>query len=298
MDVRKFGNFTSGSIDQYTPPKNFELVGQTLTFAMDDGFQTILNFTSRTAIEWSIAGSAAKSEDKYDCLKADDTTYLVSYDLGGVIPRVNHTYVIDMENMLVTRVIAEMGKNPQYKYLVTTEFEFGAIVQEGKETPIYPRHGHTSDLDGNIMQWTYGSELSTVHVYYCSNFYRITYPTDKLKKMEEQSFNNAMTDILKSLPSSDEPAVYIKIKEGMYLTSITESNSEKLIGDKMGYRSDTLCFLQNYKRFYVVGRGFGTSTFDGVERPIYVALGAYGKFVEPNEERFQKFLTDPNPYLI
>ena len=296
MDVRKFSKFSSGNIDQYTPPKNFELVGQKLTLEMDDGFETVLNFTGRNTLEWSVAGGKVTTEDSYECLKGDDTTYLVTYDLCGVTPRVNHTYVIDTENMLVTRVIAEIGNNPQYPYLISTEFEFGAIKQEGVTTPIYPRHGHTSDLDGNIMEWTYNPDLTTVHVYYCSNFYRITYPTSKLPK-EGEEFNNAMTEILKSLPSSDEPAIYIKIKDGLYLTSITEINGEKLVGEKMGYRSDTLCFLQNYNRFYAVGRGFGTSTMGEFEGPIFVTLGAYGRFVEPNEERLQKLLTDPNPYL-
>ena len=296
MDVRKFAEFAGGSIDQYTPPKNFELVGQKLTFEMDDGFETVLSFTGKNTLEWSIAGGKVTTEESYECLKGDPTTYLVTYELGGVTPRVCHTFVIDTENMLVTRVIAEIGKNPQYPYLMTTDFEFGAIKQEGVETKIYPRHGRTSDLDGNIMEWTYGPTLTTVHVYYCSNFYRITYPTSRVQK-EGEEFNSAMTELLKTLPSSDEPAVYIKIKDGLYLTSITEINGEKLVGEKMGYRSDTLCFLQNYNRFYAVGRGFGTMTTDGDERPIFVTLGAYGRFVEPTEERFKKLLTDPNPYL-
>ena len=297
MDVRQFSKFSGGSIDQYSPPKNFELVGQKLTLEMDDGFETVLNFTGKNTLEWSVAGGAATTEESYECLKGDPTTYLVTYELGGVDPRACHTYVIDMENMLVTRIIAEIGNNPQYPYLISTAFEFGAIKQEGVETPVYPRHGRSSDLDGNIMEWTYGPTLTTVHVYYCSNFYRITYPTSKLKEMEGETFNDAMTEILKGLPSSDEPAVYIKIKEGLYLTSITEINSEKLIGEKMGFRSDTLCFLQNYKRFYAVGRGFGTSTLGEFEGPIFVTLGAYGRFVEPTEERFKKMLTDPNPFL-
>ena len=296
MDVRQFNKFSGGSIDQYTPAKNFELVGQKFVLEMDDGFETVLNFTGKNTLEWSIAGSAAKTEESYECLKADDTTYLVTYELGGVSPRVCHTFVLDLENMLITRIIAEIGNNPQYPYLMTTAFEFGAIKQDGVESKIYPRHGHTSDLDGNIMEWTYGPTLTTVHVYYCANFYRITYPTSKLPKDGEE-FNSAMTDILKALPSADEPAVYIKIKDGLYLTSITEINGEKLVGEKMGYRSDTLCFLQNYNRFYAVGRGFGTSTMNNEERPIFVTLGAYGRFVEPNEERLQKLLTDPNPYL-
>ena len=42
------------------------------------------------------------------------------------------------------------------------------------------------------------------------------------------------------MPSSDEPANYVKIKDGMYLVSVTEQNLEKILGEKFGFRSDTL----------------------------------------------------------
>ncbi len=106
---------------------------------------------------------------------------------------------------------------------------------------------------------------------------------------------NAMfNEMLKALPGSDEPAYYVKIKEGMYLVSVTEQNMEKILGDKVGFRSDTLCFLDNWKHMYSVGRGFGTKTTDGQESDIFVMIGKYGAPEAVDEH----FFTDPNPYLV
>ena len=288
MDLKSICQFGRDSIVQYCPPLCFELTGKMLELVMDDGYDFFLNFTSDKTIEWKQAGEEA-STAHYECLKGDDTTYIVSYELDNVTPRVNHTFVIDMENMLITRIIARVGQNPRYPYLINTDFEFGAIRQEGKELT-FKRHGYTSDMIGSAVQWTYSSSLTTVHVYYCANFYRLISPQDDNKEPEADW---AFTELLGALPSSDEPAVYIKIKDGMYLFSLTEQNAEKLTQGRFQFRSNTLCFLQNYKRLYQVGRGFGTSTTPNGDINTNIMIGAYGKFTEVDPS----FFTDPNPYV-
>jgi hypothetical protein len=109
-----------------------------------------------------------------------------------------------------------------------------------------------------------------------------------------------MNQMLRSLPGSDEPAHYVKIKEGMYLVSVTEQNMEKLLGASVGFRSDTLCFLDNYNHMYDVGRGFGTMTNpDGTDSNIFVMIGAYGKIIDAEKDEFFKnLMEDKNPYLV
>jgi hypothetical protein len=179
-----------------------------------------------------------------------------------------------------------------------TEFEFGAIREEGKPYKTYPRHGYTSDMVGNIVQWTYGGEMASVHVYYDSFFYRITYPRDRIATKEGAQANDAFAEMLSALPSADEPAVYIKIKDGIYLFSIIEANGEKIIGEKSMFRSNTLCFLDNFNHCYEVGRGFGTSTMpDGTETATNLMFGSYGKVIDATDDELKKLLTAPNPYL-
>lgn len=285
MDLKSICEYGRDSIVQYRPPLCFELAGKKFELVMDDGYDFFLDFKNERTIEWTRAGEEACTAG-YECLKGDDTTFLVSYELENVVPRVNHTFVIDMENMLVTRIIARVGQNPRYPYLINTEFEFGAIRRKGRELT-FKRHGYTSDMIGTAVQWTYSSTLTTVHVYYCANFYRLISPQDN------PGDDWAFTEYLGGLPSSDEPASYIKIKDGMYLFSLTEQNAEKLTQGRFMFRSNTLCFLQNYKRLYQVGRGFGTSTTPDGDLNTNITIGAYGKFAEVDP----CFFTDPNPYV-
>jgi hypothetical protein len=295
------------SIGQYAPPRCFELAGQRFDFVMDTAEETgpaVLNFIDGTTLEWSIKGGETLKRETYECRKGDDWTYLVTYCISGKTPRENHTWVIDKEQMLVTFLRCSMGENPYYPYLIDSHWGFGYIKEEGKEHTDLRRHGFSGDPVGTSVKWTYGHELATVHIYYDPHWYRITYPKsatpppppkdDGKQPGQEGSFNDSMNEMMKALPGSDEPCYYVKIKEGMYLESATEQNMEKILGDKIGFRSDTLCFLDNWNRMYSVGRGFGTSTINGQDSEIFVIIGKYGAPEDVDEH----FFTDPNPYRV
>ena len=289
MDMRVMNAFQGGAIDQYAPPLCFELAGKQFCLIMDDGYDFDLHFIDGHTLTWSREGSEPKKE-QYLCAKGDNTTYLVSYELAEAKKRTNYTWVLDLENGLVTRVYAVIGKHPRFEYLITPAYEFGAIKTEDAEVGVYPRHGFTDDLTGNFVQWNYGG-METVHVYYCSNFYRITYPP-------ERAASRVFNEALAKLPSSDEPTAYIKIKEGLYLFSLTESNMEKIVGGATRFRSNTMAFLQNYKRMYLVGRTFGTTMAEGQATPLHKTFGAFGKILQPTEEYLLQLMTDPNPFSV
>jgi hypothetical protein len=285
------------SIGQYCPPACYELAGKCIDLVMDTGEDTgdaVLNFVGETQVEWSIKGTDGLKTDKYECRKADDRTYLVTYCLEGKMPRENHTWIIDMEQGLVTFLRCPMGENRYWPYIIESHFTFGYIREDGREHTDLKRHGFTDDVAGTSVKWTYGHVAATVHVYYSSNWYRITFPKDDTSSREALAMNEMFNEMMKKLPGSDEPAFYVKIKDGIYLVSITEQNMEKILGDKVGFRSDTLCFLDNWNHLYSVGRGFGTMTTDGKDREIFVMIGKYGSPVDVDEHLF----TDPNPYLV
>ncbi|MDR0491245.1 MAG: MoaF N-terminal domain-containing protein [Oscillospiraceae bacterium] len=290
------------SIGQYCPPLCFELAGKKFDLKMDygeNGGDYSLDFKDEKTVKWSIKGSEPKA-DEYKCLKADDYTYLVSWCVNDPaapdkMATENHTWIIDKEQSLVTFLRCVKGENQYWPLLIESHWTFGAIRVKGKE-PGPKRHGFSDDMVGTCMQWTYGHELSTVHVYHSTNWYRITYPRDAVRTAEGEARNAQLNELLKGLPGSDEPTYYVKIKDGMYLVSLTEQNMERYVGDKVGFRSDTLCFLDNYNKFYNVGRGYGTSTrrpgaltADGQkadadsaeagpkDSEIFVMIGAYGK---------------------
>ena len=289
MDLQELNTYGQSSIAQFDRPRNYELAGRTFDFDMDDGYDVTLKFIDQTTLEWS-RGDEKAQKASYLCSKGDDTTYLLSYELEGTKKRTNHTWVIDLENWLVTRIYSVIGDHPKYEYLITPQYEFGAIKRDGVAHKSYPRHSFTDEMNGNVVQWNYGG-METVHVYYCSNYYRITYPPEKAAS---RVFNEAMA----KLPSSDEPVAYIKIKEGIYLFSLTEANMEKILEGAMPFRSNTMCMLQNYKRVYLTGRTFGTMMQDGKIQPLHLTFGAYGKILKPTDEYILNMLTDPNPYLV
>ncbi len=283
------------SIRQYCPPRCYELAGQTLRFVVDTGEGAgtyVLNFTGKDRLEWSREGGAPKAET-YECRKSDDDTYLLTYCIEGLEPKENHTWVIDMENELVTFLRCAMGENPIWPLLVESHFGFGYIAVEGKEHTDRRRHGFTADLTGTCVRWTYGHALSTVHVYHDPHWYRIGYPKSRLENEQVSEAVSGIRALMKEMPSSDEPADYVRIKEGMYFISVTEQNLEKILSDRFGFRSDNLCFLDNWDRMYSVGRGFGAKTVDGVDSELFVMIG---KYASP-EEVDERYFTDPIPYL-
>ncbi len=291
MDIKSLSSKYDGySIDQYCPPPNYELAGKDFLFIMDDGYDYRLSVIDGKKLEWNLAGEAPNPAS-YLCQKGDETTYLLSFVLEGVRPRASHSFVIDLENMLVTRAVSRMGLNPKDPYIVKTEFEFGVIAQEGVELPL-KRHSFTSDLIGTAVEWTYGAHLTCVHAYYCANYYRITYPRNPHIPDEIMRANWPFDGFMSLLPSSDEPTSYIKIKDGIYLFSLTELNQNKLIKEHVPFRSMNMLFLQNYNRLFQVGRSFGTIIRDGEDEPVHINFGAYGRLAEVDED----FLNQPNPF--
>ena len=278
------------SISQFCPPRCFELAGQQFDFVIDTGKETgdiHLELVDRNRLTWSIRSGAQTGEaDRYEVRKADDDTYLLTYCVKE--PRANHTFVIDMEQGLVTFLRCSVGENPYYPYLIDSHWGFGYIKVEGEEHTDLRRHGFTDDVMGTGVRWVYGHNMSTTHVYHNSNWYRIQY-------VARQSGPSGISSMMSSLPGSDEPADYVKIKEGMYIVSATEQNMEKILGAKMGFRSDTLLFLDNWNRMYSVGRGYGTMTREGSpDGEIFCMIGKYASKPEIEDHMF----TDPNPYQV
>ena len=279
------------SIDQFAQPHCTELKGEDFRFIMDDGRDFILSFTGEDTVLWNWAEEESK-QARYQCLKGDDTTYLVDYELEeflGTHNRVNHLFVIDMEQRLVTRAICTIGYNPKLPYLIKTEYTFGAIDIEGMELP-FKRHSFTSELLGTRVEWHWNTGMITRHSYYSSSYYRFSYPG------EENTRHRDGSSVFLELPSQDEIAQYIKIKDKMYLFTLTEELTERGLSDKNPpFRSNNMSFLQNYDRMYHVGRTFG-NILDAESNEVvacHIQFGAFGNpFVMP-----EIILNADNPFI-
>ncbi len=259
------------SINQFRQVHNTELAGKSFYFVMDDGIDYELSFTGATTCKWNFVGNEPK-EATYECVKGDDTTYLVDFDLTETLntdKRVNHLFIIDLAQRLVTRVICSIGYHPDFPYLVKSEYEFGAIRVEGKQLP-FRRHCYSSELLGTSVEWHWTYTLWTQHLYYDADYYRITCPP-------ESSAYTSLGVYLAPLPSADDVTRVIKIKDKMYLFCLTEALYEKILAGTSPFRSNNMIFLQNYNKMMHAGRTFGHATTpDGKTFACRTLFGSFG----------------------
>lgn len=282
------------AIDQFTQPNCTELENESFHFVLDDGHDFYLRFTGEDTVEWNWEGESPKQAACF-CLKGDETTYLVDYELEefkGRRDREDHFFVIDLAQRLVTMAVCKIGENPKIPYLVSSKYTFGAIETEGMPLPL-KRHVFTTDLLGTRVQWHWNTSMQTRHSYYTSSFYRITKPDATYGTADRGGH------IFQDLPCTDETAQYIKIKDNLYLFSLVEEYAERALQDREPpYRSNDMKFLQNYDRMYHVGRTFGNVKEGGMDSdsknvvPCHIRFGAFGCPIELDE----RFLNADNPY--
>ncbi len=266
------------AINQFCQAHCGELAGQSFKFIMDGGYDYYLSFTGEKTCTWSIDGAEPR-EAVYECVKGDDTTYLVDFDVVETLDtdkRANELFVIDLTQRLVTRVYCHIGYNKRLPFLVKSEYDFGAIEVEGRELP-FRRHCFSSELVGTTVEWHWNFEMWTHHKYYDSDYYTLTWPDDS------KAVQN-LGGPFEKLPSHDDVTRVIKIKDKMYLFCLTEELMERMLQGPV-FRCNNMIFLQNYDRMYHAGRTFGSIVGEGGKIvPCRTLFGSFGNPVELPEE--------------
>ncbi len=272
------------SIGQYCPPRCFELAGRELTLCMDSGFDYTLRF-QRETVTWGRVGETQRT-DGYVCLKAEEQTYFINAEIPGVTPRLGLTLILDDENDLVTVIEGRQGMNPKFPYLVEIHAHFGAVLRpDGSLNE--KRHGYTTDLVGRAVLWTYSPSFRIIHVYRTERYYNVTMPIpEKAPTPEELEESKALADSFAGYKDPTEPALYIRIKKGIYVFAFAEQNLEKFTGPRT--RGNSLAFLMNLERMTDVGRSFGTNAD---QQPENYCFGAYGAEI-PFPEQFRNFRSE------
>ncbi len=265
---------TFEGMSQYRPPLCFELVGKEFCLVMDDGYDYSLSFTDRKTLRFGRADGAPASY-RYDCLKPEDTTYFVNLEMTGDAIKQVHTFILDLEQDLVTWVNARMGHNPRYPKQPQTTFVFGAIKGEDGSVPTI-RHGYTNDMTGKAIRWRYGIQ-SVVHIYSSERYYRLTLPQEEIdKRPPPPPGAGPMRNIFAyDQVVYEEPCDYVKIKDGVYVFNMVETFLNRLLG-----QGNNLLFLMNLNRMYDVGRSFG---YNSAKNPENYTYGAYGQYYDASE---------------
>ncbi len=241
-------------ISQYRQPLCFELSGKFFDFIFDDKRELLVEFKDKQNV--SITEDGQTEGHKYEALKCRDLIYLVLIEKKGRKPREGIIFVIDLEQYLVTGNFLTQGAVEGYERLVVRDLTFGRIARPG--APITAkRHEYTKDLIGKKIEYTYSPYFSIIHIY------------------REKDCRVANTEMMKkrglsSVPMDkffEEPCIYIKITDGVYVFSWIESN----------YGSGTQGFmLMDTDRTHDVGCFFGVAP-DG--KPECYLVSAVGKYV-------------------
>jgi len=259
-------------MSQYRPPLNYELVGKSFELVMDDGYDYVLKFSGRDKLSYGLQ-SGERKEFRYDCLKADDDTYFVNLEMQSDPEHTVYTFILDLEQSLVTAVTATMYVNPKVPKLPYTKIVFGAIRKDDGSIPDI-RHGYTTDMIGKAICWRYGT-LTVVHVYSSERYYRLTMLPEDIERMKAAN-PQAYERMLGSSQVYEEPSDYIKIKDGIYVFNMIEEMAAR--GERK--QGNNLLFLMNLNRMYDVGRSYG---HNGEGNPENYTYGAYGMYFDASD---------------
>jgi len=272
-------------MSQYRQPLNYELVGRTFTLIMDSGYDYELTFDTRETLSYGEKGGEKKAYP-YDCLKGDETTYFVNVPIQPEVPgRVCLSLILDLAQSLVTTVTARDNVNPKHPRLMTTVNDFGAIEREDGTTPAV-RHGYTDEMVGKAVRWRYGS-TDVIHVYCSERYYRLKTAPDVIAKQDPDSpaSRNRRSFEERGIVY-EEPCDYIKIKDGLYVFSMTEFH----MSQELPAGGSNLLFLMDLDRLIDVGRAFG---WNPKNEPEIYTYSAYGQYVECDE-----YLAPESTYYI
>lgn len=168
-------------VSQYRFPLSYQFRGQKINLTDSVGTKYVLNFIDKENITFT-NGNSAPELSTYECLKADDETYFVSF---GLILRIA---VIDLANG--TAVL--MGeKETDNIFCKITDFPYGA-----KSIP-----GYTDEMTGTAVRWVLGCNRYVNQIYCSGSACRCAWsPRDDKYR--------------------DAPTTFIKIKNGVYLCDV------------------------------------------------------------------------------
>jgi hypothetical protein len=269
MEDKYYGLLTTKPVfqgnSQYCQPFNYEVAGRKFRLIMDKSGDFFVNFLTGHILEWGEFGKIPK-QYYYECLKGDEMTYFINWELDIAEPRICLSLILDMEQRLVTLNKTSTNFSEKYWSLDESEFDFGVIVIDGYPLPKI-RHGYTADLVGKRIIWNYSPDFRIIHVYYDPYYIRADFlPGERpvMTREEEESWANN---------PYDEKASYIKVKRNMYALNILEQNMAK-----RGAVGNTLFMLMDLARLHDVGRSFGYAPATGkAENYLFSAFGEFVK---------------------
>ena len=178
---------------------------------------------------------------QYGSLTMLDDVRLIAYEEPSASGYTCVTLIVDESNGLVTRVHTSFGVYPARPNLAHTVYTFGAVKRAGEDLP-WRRHCFTCDLTGKKIAWTYYNGFVNAHIY-----------LDHFCRAQALRRPAGDTSPLVDDPIYEEPAAYIRIRDGLYLVSVTEDNINRRDPHRGG---NNLLLLMDLNSMTDIGRNF------------------------------------------
>ncbi len=262
-------------LSQFKIPFCYELAGKRFRLVMDNGKEFALCFLDEKSLQWSENGAQPRT-DEYQCLKGDDTTYLVNIRPPEDNGRFAYNWILDTQQRLVTLDIMEWNYEKGLDRLVRNTPFFGAIDVPGAPLPAIRHHLSTRMVGGHIF-WHYNPGHVLQHIYHSPRAIRAS-TGDGLTPVETQ--RNRMKYLLESpnpedraeaersieafrqreryYPLFEEPCFHIWIKDNLNLFCFVEEIMCRRSPDH-DQGGGGLLLLQDIERLLEVGVSFSAN---------------------------------------
>ena len=216
------------------------LAGRTMRVRWDTGEEALFSFLTGTDLV------LYRKDDpplwlRYGSLTMRDTVRLVAFERPGPGSLTCEVLVVDENNGLATRVTTTFGAYPARPNLARTDYTFGAVCRDDGETP-WRRHCFTCELTGKKIAWTYYNGFVNAHIY-----------LDHFCRAQALRRPAGDTSPLVDDPIYEEPAVYVKIRENLYLMGVTEERINRRDPARGG---SNLLLLMDLDTLQDIGRNF------------------------------------------
>jgi hypothetical protein len=278
-------------LEQYREPLCYGLAGKSYQLVLDNGATYALQFLSGEMLAWGERGQAMRW-DTYECLKLDEETYFVNWELYGAQPRNCITIALDLQADLVTVVHAKLGAVPRFPYIVTQEILFGAIKMPGK--PLNPvRHGYTADLAGRNIFWRYSSNFGITHAFVGEHYLRVPIGQPKELPADATAEEIAERDLdyeKRKTHLFEIPAFFIKLREDVYFFGFIEETG---CHEDPALCGNSLIMIADMNRVHDIGRCFASDYANhyAPQNFVFSAFGAFHATPDPIDSM-------PSPYRI
>ena len=215
--------------------------------------------------------------ESYECLKGDETTFFVHIMPAKGEGKINHTWIIDTEQRLVTFVLMEEGFDPKYPILIRVTPFFGAIKTPGRELPLI-RHHLSRDMVGKHIFWHYNPGFAIQHIYHDAITCRASTGAEDSDEVMRERLSDMLssedpavraegeeslrryTERKKFYPFYEEECFHIWIKDNLNLFCFVEENMT-LRAPNHDYGGGGILLLQNVERLVDYGLCFSAGEY-------------------------------------